>query len=306
MSRVCAPRIEFDEFLELFMDHSIEVELIQIDDDVAEEVRRLNKIDTERKNTIRREFRRTGGLYHHTLKDDEEYCWVLVFINEEHDKYALDEFEKSDIREAREKQLQAFLLAGMALKTYCSADNDEFFVQVGAPQRYLEFVATLKQEHVARRHSSVDYDEHGVQRVKITRSYEPYDLLDPHKGFIGAKPPWVPPGVFVFKSKARIQLVEHIMKSPWDPLNQRFGGRLCVEDLKEAGVLLHCFPLHLDRARHKLRNKWGNLCMIFACWDWDNCLWNQPCDEAPHPTPLTAPDPHPHPHLNLPIQLLPV
>jgi len=120
-------RIEFDEFLELFLDHSIEVEAIQIDPDVADEIRRLNKIDQEKKATIRREFRRTGGLYHHTLKDEEEYCWVLVFTNEEHEKHALDEFEKSEMRDKREAQLSSFLLAGMALKTYCSASSLSYY-----------------------------------------------------------------------------------------------------------------------------------------------------------------------------------
>ena len=114
---------------------AIQVDSINLPEDVREEIRRLNRLDQEKKANMRREFRRTGGLYHHELKNDEEYCWVLVFVNEEHPKYALDEFEKGEIRDKREAQLQNFLLAGMALKTYCSADNDELFVQVGAPQR---------------------------------------------------------------------------------------------------------------------------------------------------------------------------
>lgn len=41
----------------------------------------------------------------------------------------MDEFEKRDVRDKREGQLRNFLLAGMALRTYCSADNDELIVQ---------------------------------------------------------------------------------------------------------------------------------------------------------------------------------
>jgi len=241
-----AKKLEFDEFLELYIDHQAAMDGPRLSQALADEVRRLNRREIKQKDLLKKAFHKTGELYSHTLKNDEEYCWVLVFPNEEHEKYNMDEFERTEVSNRRTELMKSLLLAGLALKTYSSVDNDELFVQVGSPQRYLEFVATLKQEPIARLHTERDHDENGKISTKVVKSYEPFDLLDMNKGFISAKAPWIPKGAFAFRSKARIQLVEHLIRLPWDPKSQHFGADMDLEVIRNLSLIIHVLFLTVN------------------------------------------------------------
>jgi hypothetical protein len=180
-------------------------------------------------------------LHKYELENDEEYCWVMIFPNEEDEKRAsMAQEEKDAMKAAREDALFRMLRAGLAIKLYKSADGDELVVEIGAPQRFLEFVGT--QLKIPIKFSRMIKDPDDPTKEILKEGYEPFDMTRIND-FAGASGEWTK-GKFYFRSKPRAQIVLAIMTDRWDPDANKFGAHIDSGELIAKGHLKHCFAAH--------------------------------------------------------------
>lgn len=187
------------------------------------------------------EKKRKWELHDYELENDEEYCWVMIFPNEDHKKCEkMAQEEKDAMKNAREDAMYKMLRAGLALKIYHSADKDEYVVEIGAPQTFLEFVGT--QLKIPVKFSRMIKDPDDPEKEIKKEGYEPFDMSRVGD-FCGATGDWTK-GNFFFRSKPRAQIVLAIMTDRWDPDANLFGAHIDSSSMIAAGHLKHCFASH--------------------------------------------------------------
>ena len=164
--------------------------------------------------------------------------------------------------------------AGLAIKKHVSCDQDEFFVMIGAPQGFMEFVATRLQIPCKKSTQQTGKDpKTGEETVKVVESYEPFDMFE-KDNFVSAPDDLA--GHFAFQSKPTLEIVESIITDVWDPTKNRFGAGVDVNDLRDAKIINSFYPQHDKRSLAKLRENWGRFRLVF---DYRTGLWKQPYNE---------------------------
>jgi len=106
----------------------------------------------------------------------------MVFPNERHEQYGYDEGKQAELKALREDCLFKMKSAGLCLKTYMSADGDELVVEMGIPQRYLEFIATQLQLPITAELTVKETDEEtGKETNRTFEAFRPFDMMKlPH------------------------------------------------------------------------------------------------------------------------------
>jgi len=205
--------------------------------------------------------------------EHQEYCWVLAFPNEAFLDH--DHVKTVNVKSRREEIILALLKAGLAIKCHISSCQHIFFVLVGCPQLYLEFIATKMELPVKfEMHGEVIYAD-GTKTEEKSKGYKPFDMFQTqnYSGLKNSK------GRFLFRSKARIQMVEHIMQERWDPLRHKFGAGLNLLELVAEPAVSDVFICH-DHSQHaaltKLRATWAKFHLIF---NFEHGMWEQPHHE---------------------------
>jgi len=86
-----------------------------------------------------------GELHHHSLTDEMDYVWVMLFANVDHDRWkaVYSRTQRKELREKRNAIVTALLRAGLVIKTHISWEEDVLYCLIGAPHRMLEYYATL-------------------------------------------------------------------------------------------------------------------------------------------------------------------
>jgi len=227
-----------------------------------------------------------GELFNHVLSD-AEYCWVMVFPNEAHSKFKDNKGLRSDsdqvewlkeLKDNREDTVRHLLRAGLSIRTKLSWDEDEYFVEIGAPQRFLEYIATKCKMPIKCVVSGKD----GVPK----ECFKPFNMAEREKfvGMVGFD--W-----FAFRTKPRLQLVNLVIHEKWAPENSKKGAGLVDRKGKplppskmlEKGLLLHFFPRHEQAKLDKLGEDWANFSLMYDCSEDDagrmKGMWNQPLDQ---------------------------
>jgi len=210
----------------------------------------------------------TSLLYNHVL-DDDEYCYVLVLKDEKSDKHKGWSAKKREkVREDRERIVTSLLRAGLALKKHTSIDGDELYIKIGAPQRFIEFVATRLQLPV--KFKKLGHLDDGTE-IWVT-GYKPFELDLSHE-YVGINQKGEP---FKFGSKSRLQIVDYLIREMWAPELAKFGAKLdMVQEVEDENVV-HFFPLHDMKRIEPLRESWGRWELM---WDMTNGMSNQPYND---------------------------
>jgi len=191
-------------------------------------------------------------IYNRELEDDDEYCWVIVLPAEEHERYKFDDEKKGEIQSAREEILWSITRAGLSIKKYFSCDQDEIILEIGAPQRFLEFIATQNRLPVkCQAAPSADGE--------VRHCYAAFDMVRRDE-FIGRDQE----GSFSFRSKPRIQLVWSLLTADWAPEIEKCGAGLFPGRLIKRGVVKHVFCKH-GPSLPTLGETWARFGLIGDC-----------------------------------------
>ena len=135
------------------------------------------RAEIENKESTRAKVHKSEHLFQHELYD-QEYCWVMIFPNERHKSYEFTEERQEELKKAREDCLFKMKTAGLCLKPYMSADGDELVIEIGMPQRYLEFIATQLQLPITAELTVKEMDETtGKQGCKTYEAFRTFDMM---------------------------------------------------------------------------------------------------------------------------------
>jgi len=207
-----------------------------------------------------------GELYNHSL-EDYEYCWVMVFPNEAHEKHkAKSPTDISELKTCREESVRALKRAGLSLIIELSWDSDEYYVKIGAPQRFLEYYATKVRMPIK---CIIDEKTHDGRDVECFR---PFDMMQRDKFIGNRRNAW-----FAFRTKPRLQLVDRIIRERWDTtLPACSGAGLKPNEMRKKGRILHYFPRHEEEKLKALEETWARFGLMH---DMTNGMWHQPIDQ---------------------------
>jgi len=125
-----------------------------------------------------------GTLYNHELETDAQYCWVMMFPQENHERFSKLPFSlqftedyKKECQEKREEIVLALLRAGLSLKYHITTAGDEYAVHIGAKPEFLQYVATMIRIPVKFRRK-IQLDD---GQVEVRDGYEPFDMTRKHE-----------------------------------------------------------------------------------------------------------------------------
>jgi hypothetical protein len=217
-----------------------------------------------------------GTLHNHVLDNDEQYCWVMIFPNESHESCTADDEGKAAMKQCREDSIKKMLCAGLALKKYQSVDGDEYVVEIGAPQPFLEFIATQIKIPVKHKKTTIEKDAEGNETEVTKEGYKPFDMLQKDQ-FIGMNADWCQDS-FVFRSKPRQQIVQHIIRERWCPEMNLFGAGLDTQNMLLEGQIKHFFPTH-GPLLAEFDETWSKFSLACCCVCNGTGMWNQPIDQ---------------------------
>jgi len=223
----------------------------------------------------------TGSLYHHALDSDGDYCWIMMFPQEDHERFKklpwsltfTDEF-KQECREKRDEIITSLLRAGLALKFHVTTAGDEYVVHIGGPPDLLQYVATqiqlpVKCARVTQHGTILGYQPFDLTRVGQYMSAHAEEELQPINNT-----------EFRFRTKAKLQLIKHIIQVPWNPASNQFGAGIDVsahmaKGAISCGVISQFFPLH-DQDLHEFDTTW---CSWKLAFDHKIGIWKIPHNE---------------------------
>lgn len=210
-----------------------------------------------------------GYLHHYELPKDEQYCWVIVVKNEDHPSWRMDRTHRIENAAKREILLSNIIRAGLAVRTHVSYDLDEYYILIGAPQRYMELVATRMQIPIESTKILMVPDRlTGGVRAERRVYHKPFDLSSlsdfvvDYADFVAdsdgvddgaanatqAKP--VIEKTFRFANREEIEIVGYCLFSKWQPDANSYGADIDQIDMVTKGHVQAIFPRRGQKNNH--------------------------------------------------------
>jgi len=189
---------------------------------------------------------------------DDQYLWVMVFKNEDHDCYEMTSAESSNYRRNRVEVVTTIKQLGMFTRKHKSRDDDEKFVKIFASQDYLETIAEKIQFPVKLKKGG--YVPFLKEKRALYWSPRSWSGPEPEQPLVedGEEDPTMKDRDFRFTSSEKRMIVLEMLERK----RELGGGGLDLGKMIVDGHMIKMFPSHGQQEIEWLKNHWGKFGLI--------------------------------------------
>jgi len=210
-----------------------------------------------------------GGVKDDANELSDNYLWVFVFKNEEHDKYEMNSEQSAQYRMNRVEFVSSCKSLGMGVKKHKSRDKDENIVKLYASQDKLEdYAETMKFPVKLKKGGYVPFIKARRTIYWCPRDWEGSPSGEEPLVEDGDEDPTADERDFKFTASEKCMLVYNILET-----RQVFGGAgFDLGKMKIDGNMEQFFPAHQKMECEWLGRNWASFSLIFTAF------LNQPLD----------------------------